>query len=96
MTEGGLRQTDPVTGVLLRRRDKGLAMKATKALKWACIASLCGGWLFQSMSCGSMVRQSLAQGTLAWVTGAVGSSVGDSGALTDLLLGVVTSPGSGN
>jgi hypothetical protein len=71
-------------------------MKANKALKWACIAALCGGSLLQSASCGSMLRQSLVQGTLAWVTGAVGSSVSDTAALTDLLLGVMTSPQTGN
>jgi hypothetical protein len=67
-------------------------MKAMTALKWACILSLSGGVVLQTASCGSLLRQSVVQGTFAWVTGAVGSSVGDSAALTDLLLGVLTTP----
>ncbi|UCG31723.1 MAG: hypothetical protein JSU68_08640 [Phycisphaerales bacterium] len=71
-------------------------MKSAKALKWICIAALCGGSLFQNMSCGQMVRQSVVQGSFAWVTGALGSSVGNSAALTDLLLSVLASPRVGD
>ena len=43
-----------------------------------------------------MIRQSVVQGTFSWVTGALGSSVGNQGALTDLLLGVLASPRAGS
>jgi hypothetical protein len=69
-------------------------MKSARALKWVCIATLCGGSLFQNLSCGEMIRQSVVQGTFSWVTGALSSSVGNAGALTDLLLSVLASPGA--
>lgn len=73
-------------------------MKRAKLLKWALLASLSGGVVFQSVSCGTMLRQSIIQGAFTWVTGAVGSSLGDGGAFfSDLLLGLLaTDTRSGN
>ncbi len=62
-------------------------------MRWFLLSALSGACALQSVNCSSLARESLVQGTLAWVTGAVGSSVGGSAALlNDVLLGLLTNP----
>ena len=71
-------------------------MRNPRLLKWAILASLGGGMLFQTASCGTMARQAIIQGSFSWVTGAVGSSLTDTGVFfSDMLLGLLTNPSNG-
>ena len=68
-------------------------IRSKARLRWFLLSALSGACVFQSVNCSSLARESVVQGTLAWVTGAVGSSFGGSAALlNDVLLGLLTNP----